>query len=31
MPARVPMTERQREALLPLPDTEDEISSATIV
>ncbi len=25
MPARVPMTERQREALLPLPDTEDEI------
>jgi hypothetical protein len=25
MPARVPMTERQREALLPLPDTEDEV------
>jgi TnpA family transposase len=25
MPARVPMSERQRDALLPLPDTEDEV------
>lgn len=25
MPARVPMTERQRAALLALPDTEDEV------
>lgn len=25
MPARVPMSERQRQALLALPDTEDEV------